>query len=45
MMTNSTTGAQPTSLVTADQPTNTGTAPAAPPMTMFCLLVRFNQMV
>ena len=43
--TNSTTGAQVTSLRTAAQPTSTGTAPAAPPMTMFCVLVRFSHSV
>ena len=36
MMANITTGAQARLLVTAAQPTSTGTAPAAPPITMFC---------
>ena len=31
--------------VTAAQPTSGGTAPAAPPMTMFCGLRRFSQSV
>ena len=31
--------------MTAAQPTSTGTAPAAPPITMFWLLVRFSQSV
>ena len=31
--------------VTAAQPTSTGTAPAAPPITMFCGLRGFNQIV
>ncbi len=31
--------------VTAAQPTRTGTAPAAPPITMFCVLRGFNQSV
>ena len=42
---NSTTGAQPRVPVTDDQPIRTGTAPAAPPMTMFCFEVRFSQSV
>ncbi|CAB4781651.1 unannotated protein [freshwater metagenome] len=41
----STIGVQPSELVTAAQPTKTGTAPAAPPITMFCLLRRFNHSV
>ena len=40
-----TTGAQPRLSVTAAQPTRTGTAPAAPPMTMFCDEIRFSQSV
>ena len=35
MMANMTTGAQAKLSVTAAQPTKTGTAPAAPPITMF----------
>ena len=31
--------------VTAAQPTSGGTAPAAPPMTMFCGVARFSQSV
>ena len=42
---NSTIGAQPRLPVTEDQPMSTGTAPAAPPMTMFCFEVRFSQSV
>ena len=42
---NRTIGAQPSEPVTAAQPTSTGTAPAAPPMTMFWRLVRFSQRV
>ena len=42
---NSTTGAHATLFWTAAQPTSTGMAPAAPPMTMFCVLVRFSQSV
>ena len=34
-----------TSPVTAAQPTSTGTAPAAPPMTMFCGLRGLSQIV
>ena len=45
MATNSTIGAQASESVTAAQPTSTGTAPAAPPMTMFCVLVRFSHSV
>ena len=45
MMANSTTGAQLSLPVTAAQPTSTGTAPAAPPMTMFCDERRFSQIV
>ncbi len=41
----STTGAHASELVTAAHPTSTGMAPAAPPMTMFCLLVRFSHSV
>ena len=40
-----TTGAQARLPVTAAQPTRTGTAPAAPPITMFCVDVRFSQSV
>ena len=36
MTAKSTTGAHERLLVTAAQPTRTGTAPAAPPITMFC---------
>ena len=43
--TNSTTGVQATSLRTAAHPTSTGTAPAAPPITMFWVLVRFSHNV
>ena len=45
MMANSTTGAQLSLPVTAAHPTSTGTAPAAPPMTMFCDDRRFNHSV
>ena len=31
--------------VTAAQPTSGGTAPAAPPITMFCGVRRFSQIV
>ena len=31
--------------LTAAQPTSGGTAPAAPPMTMFCGVRRFSQIV
>ena len=41
----STIGAQPRWSVTADQPTSTGTAPAAPPITMFWLDVRLSRIV
>ena len=40
-----TTGAQSRESVTLDQPMSVGTAPAAPPMTMFWLDVRFSQSV
>ena len=43
--TNRTTAGQPTVPVTAAHPTRTGTAPAAPPMTMFCGDRRFSQTV
>ena len=33
---------RPTLLVTAAHPTSGGMAPAAPPMTMFCGVVRFS---
>ena len=42
---NSTIGASASEFVTAAQPTSTGTAPAAPPITMFCVLVRFSHIV
>ena len=42
---NKSTGVQVSEFVTAAQPTNTGTAPAAPPITMFCLLRRFSHSV
>ncbi len=42
-MAKSTTGGQSSVLVTADQPTSTGTAPAAPPMTMLAVELRFSQ--
>jgi hypothetical protein len=41
----STTGAQLSLPVTAVQPTSTGTAPAAPPITMFWLEWRFKMIV
>ena len=44
-MTNSTNGAHASEPVTAAQPTSTGTAPAAPPITMFCRDVRFSHSV
>ena len=43
--TNSITGVHARLSVTAAQPTSTGTAPAAPPMTMFWVLVRFSHSV
>ena len=42
---NRTTGGHANELVTADQPTRTGTAPAAPPITMFWVVVRFSHNV
>ncbi len=42
---NSRTGVHEREFVTAAQPISTGTAPAAPPITMFCLLRRFSQIV
>ena len=45
MARNSITGGQPSESVTAAQPTSTGTAPAAPPITMLWRLVRFSQIV
>ena len=45
MRANRTTGVHARLSVTAAHPTNTGTAPAAPPMTMFWLLVRFSHNV
>ena len=44
-MANSTSAGSPTSPVTAAQATRTGTHPAAPPMTMFCGVVRFSHIV
>jgi len=40
-----TSGAQPSPPVTAAQPITGGIAPAAPPMTMFCGVLRFSQIV
>ena len=45
MTANSTTGAHDRLPVTAAQPTSTGTAPAAPPITMFWVEVRFSHSV
>ena len=45
MIVNITQAGRPTRPVTAAQPTSTGTAPAAPPMTMFWAVVRFSHMV
>ena len=45
MTANSTTGAQSSESVTADQPISTGAAPAAPPITMLRLDVRFSHSV
>ncbi len=45
MATKSTIGVHDSESCTAAQPTNTGTAPAAPPITMFCRLVRLSQSV
>ena len=42
---NSTRGAHPRRSVTADHPTSTGTAPAAPPITMFWVEVRLSHSV
>ena len=42
---NSNTGVHVSELVTAAHPISTGTAPAAPPITMFCLLRRFSHSV
>ncbi len=39
------TGVRLSELVTAAQPTSTGTAPAAPPITMFCVVERLSQRV
>jgi len=39
------TAARPTRPVTAAHPTSGGTAPAAPPMTMFCTVRRFSHHV
>ena len=44
-MANSTTGAQSRLLVTAAHPTSTGTAPAAPPMTMLLVDDRLSHSV
>ena len=38
-------GAHASELVTADQPISTGAAPAAPPMTMLLVEVRFSHSV
>ena len=45
MMAKRTTGAQESESVTAAQPTRTGTAPAAPPITMFCVERRLSHSV
>ena len=45
MIANNTHAGAATSPVTAAQPTSTGTAPAAPPITMFCGLLGFSQIV
>ena len=45
MTTNSTTGAQASEPVTADQPMSTGMQPAAPPHTMFCGVRRLSASV
>jgi hypothetical protein len=42
---NSTTAGSASPLVTADQPISTGAAPAAPPITMFCVDRRFSHNV
>ena len=42
---NSTTAGHANPPVTAAQPTRAGTAPAAPPITMFCAVVRFSHIV
>jgi hypothetical protein len=44
-MANITQAGSPTRPVTAAQPTRTGTAPAAPPMTMFWAVERFSHSV
>ncbi len=44
-MANITHAPAPTLPVTAAQPTSTGTAPAAPPITMFCGLRGLSQIV
>ena len=44
-MKNSSTAVALTDPVTAAQPTSGGTAPAAPPITMFCGVRRFSQTV
>jgi hypothetical protein len=44
-MANSTTGGHESVPVTAAHPTSTGTAPAAPPMTMFWVERRFSHNV
>ena len=45
MMANSTSGVHESVPVTAAQPTSTGTAPAAPPITMFWVERRFSHSV
>jgi hypothetical protein len=45
MIANSAPAPQPTSPLTAAQPTIGGSAPAAPPMTMFCGVRRFSHIV
>jgi len=45
IMANRIQGAQPSEPVTAAQPTRTGTAPAAPPITMFWRDVRLSHSV
>jgi hypothetical protein len=44
-MANSSIGTRVTSPVAAAQPITGGNAPAAPPMTMFCGVRRFSQIV
>ena len=45
MIAKSSTAAHESEPATAAHPTSTGTAPAAPPITMFCVLVRFSHSV